>query len=114
MKLLFDQNLSRRLVGQLSTIFPGSSHVVLEQLDASDDHVIWEFARNSGYIIVSKDADFRQLSFLYGHPPKTVWLRIGNAPTKTAADLLIKSVDTIAAFVDDNEAALLVLPSMDS
>jgi predicted nuclease of predicted toxin-antitoxin system len=100
-KLLFDQNLSRRLVGQLSTIFPGSTHVVFERLDASDDQVIWEFAKAAGYIIVSKDSDFRQLSFLYGHPPKTVWLRIGNAPTKTAAELLIENADSVVAFVND-------------
>ena len=114
MKLLFDQNLSRRMVGQLSTIFPDSTHVVFEHLDSSDDQVIWEFAKTAGYIIVSKDSDFRQLSFLYGSPPKTIWLRIGNAPTKTAADLLINNADAIAAFVDDIDAALLVLPSIDS
>jgi predicted nuclease of predicted toxin-antitoxin system len=112
-KLLFDQNLSRRLVGQLSAIFPGSSHVVFEQLDASDDQAIWEFAKSAGYVIVSKDSDFRQLSFLYGHPPKTVWLRIGNAPTKTAADLLVNNTDTITAFVNDTDAALLILPAID-
>jgi predicted nuclease of predicted toxin-antitoxin system len=65
-KLLFDQNLSRKLVAQLSTVFPGSTHVVFENLDASDDQVIWEFAKNAGYIIVSRDSDFRQLSFLHG------------------------------------------------
>jgi predicted nuclease of predicted toxin-antitoxin system len=27
MKVLFDQNLSHRLVGQLASEFPGSSHV---------------------------------------------------------------------------------------
>jgi predicted nuclease of predicted toxin-antitoxin system len=106
--------LPRKRVSQLSTIFPDSTHVVFEHLDSSDDQVIWEFAKAAGFVIVSKDSDFRQLSFLYGHPPKTIWLRIGNAPTKTAADLLINNADAIAAFVDDTEAALLVLPSIDS
>ncbi len=114
MKLLFDQNLSRRLVNQLSTTFPDSTHVVFEHLDSSDDQVIWEFAKAAGYVIVSKDSDFRQLSFLYGAPPKTIWLRIGNAPTKTAADLLIDNANPIASFVDDIDAALLVLQSIDS
>jgi predicted nuclease of predicted toxin-antitoxin system len=80
------------LVAQLSTGFPGSTHVVLENLEASDDQVISEFAKNADYIIVSKNSDLRQLSFLRGHPPKTVWLRIGNAPTKAAADLLIPTL----------------------
>ena len=109
MKLLFDQNLSRKLVASLADVFPESTHVVFEQLDAVDDSVIWEFAKANGYTIVSKDADFRQLSFLYGHPPKTIWLRIGNAPTATAAEVLRSSVADISAFMDDLDGALLVL-----
>lgn len=112
MKLLFDQNLSRRLVARLSTVFPDSTHVVYEQLESSDDEVVWKFAKINGYTIVSKDSDFRQLSFLHGQPPKTIWLRIGNSPTSRAADLLKENVDFIAAFIDDVESALLVLPSI--
>ena len=81
-----------------------------------EDHpvrAVWEFAKQSGLTIVSKDADFRQLSFLFGHPPKTVWLRIGNSPTVVAADLLRSSFATVAAFLDDTESALLVLPMID-
>jgi predicted nuclease of predicted toxin-antitoxin system len=113
-KLLFDQNLSRRLVTQLSGVFPESTHVAFEDLEASDDREIWEFAKTAGYVIVSKDSDFRQLSFLYGHPPKTVWLRIGNARTRSAADLLVNNADAITAFVNDVDSALFVLPPLDS
>jgi predicted nuclease of predicted toxin-antitoxin system len=60
-----------------------------------------------------KDADFRQLSFLFGHPPRTVWLRIGNSPTSVAADLLRSSSLVIAGFLDDAESALLILPAID-
>ena len=70
MKLLFDQNLPRRLVAQLGHLFADSTHVVFEHLETSDDQLIWEFAKANGFTIVSKDSDFRQLSFLYGHPQK--------------------------------------------
>ncbi len=109
MKLLFDQNLSRRLIGALTDLFPDSTHVVFESLDAVDDRVIWDFARENGYTIVSKDSDFRQLSFLYGHPPKTIWLRIGNASTAAAEEVLRRNHTEISAFIDDLDAALLVL-----
>ena len=38
MKLLFDQNLSHRLVGQLAAEFPDSAHVRDVGLAAADDH----------------------------------------------------------------------------
>lgn len=97
----------------LEDVYPESLHVVDVALDAADDRAVWEFAKQSGLTIVSKDADFRQLSFLFGHPPKTVWLRIGNSPTVVAADLLRSSFATVAAFLDDTESALLVLPMID-
>lgn len=66
MKLLFDQNLSRRLVSELDDFFPGSVHVTSVGLDIAEDRAIWEFATTNEFTIVSKDSDFRQLSFLYG------------------------------------------------
>ena len=38
------------------------------------DAAIWTYARDHGYTIVSKDNDFRQYAFLYGPPPKVLWL----------------------------------------
>lgn len=45
------------------------------------DLQIWQYALEHGLTIVSKDNDFRQLSFLYGPPPKVIWLSVGNAGT---------------------------------
>jgi len=73
-KLLFDQNLSHKLVSRLADIFPDSSHVREVGLKAAEDLVIWEYARNN-LMIVSKDSDFHQRSFLYGFPPKVIWVR---------------------------------------
>ncbi|MGH9120188.1 MAG: DUF5615 family PIN-like protein [Acidimicrobiales bacterium] len=85
MRLLFDQNLSRNLVGQLRDAFPESQHVTALGLDTATDREIWEFARENGYLVVSKDSDFRQLAFLYGPPPKVVWLRVGNASPRRSS-----------------------------
>ena len=79
MRLLFDQNLSRLLVGRFAEEFPDSVHVTDVGLDRATDREVWDFARAGGYVIVSKDSDFRQLAFLFGPPPKVVWLRVGNA-----------------------------------
>lgn len=72
MKLLFDQNLPRRLVSLLDWEFPGSRHVVDYSLETATDREIWDHAAAHGYVIVSKDSDFRQLAFLHGPLPKAI------------------------------------------
>ena len=81
MKLLFDHNLSPRLVELVADLFPGSSHVYLLGLDHCDDVRLWSYARDHGFAIVSKDADLSELSLVKGFPPKLIWVRLGNCTT---------------------------------
>lgn len=108
-KLLFDENLSFRLASLLGEAFPGSMHVDDVGLHGCPDDDLWRYAGRHGLVLVSKDNDFRQLSFLRGAPPKVVWLRIGNAPTKAVADLLISREADLEAFLRDADAALLII-----
>ncbi len=64
MKLLFDENLSPLLVGQLADIYPGSTHIFDIATGGIADNIVWDIARDQSYAIVSKDNDFRQRSFL--------------------------------------------------
>lgn len=114
MKLLFDQNLSRTLVGALREVLPDTQHVTALGLDTATDREIWEYARENDHVIVSKDSDFRQLAFLHGPPPKIVWLRVGNASTATALRALMDHEAVIEAFTISEYEALLVLPSLPS
>lgn len=88
MKLLFDENLSPRLVAELSAEFPGSVHVHDVGFGAAPDSAVWEYARDNGFVIVSKDSDFADLSVLYGAPPKIIWIRRGNCSTAAISALL--------------------------
>jgi predicted nuclease of predicted toxin-antitoxin system len=108
-KLLFDENLSPRLVDLLQSQFPASEHVESAGMRGSPDSRIWQYATDHGLTIVSKDNDFRQLSFLYGPPPKVVWLSVGNAGTEIIARLLRSRVDVLQEFLASPEAGLLVL-----
>ena len=109
MKLLFDENLSPRLPGLLRGNFPGSSHArEVGLLGMADSHV-WNYARDNAFVIVSKDNDFRQRSFLDGAPPKVIWLSVGNAGTHTIVALLREQRARIAAFETDIESSLLVI-----
>lgn len=53
MKLLFDQNLSPRLVGQLAVEFPGSAHVRDAGLAAASDQEVWAYAAAGGFVLWS-------------------------------------------------------------
>ena len=72
--MLFDENLSFRLVAQLADLFPDSTHVRDVGLASASDDDVWSYATAHGFTIVSKDADFHQRSFLEASPPKVIWL----------------------------------------
>jgi predicted nuclease of predicted toxin-antitoxin system len=108
-KLLFDQNLSRHLVRQLADEFRDSRHVTQVGLEAATDNEIWVYAGEHGFVIVSKDSDFRQLAFLNGPPPKAVWLRLGNASTSEILTALRVNQDVMQAFSESEDEALLVI-----
>ena len=110
MKLLLDQNISRKLVSELAGLFPNSCHLTSILPETSLDQEIWDVARDNGFVIVTKDDDFEQRSVLYGHPPKVVWVRLGNCRTKDILLLLRRAHSTIMAFGEDMEKSILPLP----
>jgi predicted nuclease of predicted toxin-antitoxin system len=87
-KLLFDENLSPRLVREPSCHWPGSTHIELLSMRRASDEAIWTHARDKDFIVVSKDDDFRSSALVRGPPPKVIWLEIGNASTAAVATLL--------------------------
>jgi predicted nuclease of predicted toxin-antitoxin system len=108
-KLLFDENVSSKLSGLLENEYPGSAHVREVGLSGASDSRIWEHARENGFVIVSKDDDFRQRSFLEGAPPKVVWLQVGNAGTALIAGLLREQAQRLRGFEQEQESALLIV-----
>lgn len=98
MKLLFDQNLSPRLVERLIDLFPGSSHVQMQGLDSADDDQIWEFARQNEFTIVTKDADYNNFALMRGTPPRVIWLLLGNCTTAQIEDVFRMRLAEIKEF----------------
>jgi predicted nuclease of predicted toxin-antitoxin system len=58
-KLLFDQNISFRLVKKIESEYPGSGQVKRLALENSTDLELWDYARKNGYTIMTFDSDFR-------------------------------------------------------
>lgn len=109
MKLLLDENLSRRLVPALQELSPGSTQVALIGLERSSDAVLWEYARRNEFVLVSKDDDFRDLQLLRGHPPKLIVLRLGNASNADALDALLKASQRIIATLQQEACGIVEL-----
>ncbi|MGH7146446.1 MAG: DUF5615 family PIN-like protein [Nitrospiraceae bacterium] len=109
MKLLFDHNLSHRLVTALQQDYPDSRHVRDAGLSTASDEAVWQYAATHGFTIVTKDADFHQRSFLFGHPPKVIWIRAGNCSTTMIEALLRRYHDQLHTFATEPDSAFLTL-----
>jgi predicted nuclease of predicted toxin-antitoxin system len=107
MKLLFDHNVSPRLIERLADVFPVASHVQIVGLDQATDIDVWEYARIHNFAIVTKDMDFNDLSIIRGFPPKVIWLRTGNCTTAQLEAILRSHAPTIVAFLCDATTGLL-------
>lgn len=109
MRLLIDHNLSPALKVMLADLRPQSVHVWDLDMDTADDTVIWAYARERSLVIVTKDADYRDLSLSRGHPPKVIWIRLGNGPTSQVATLLRDRHSELTAFHDNAAEGILEL-----
>ncbi len=90
-------------------MFPDSVHTSSVGLSSADDEAIWQYAFQHGLTIVSKDHDFHQRSFLYGAPPKVIWIAVGNCSTSQVEGLIKEQRADILAFEADSNAAFLIL-----
>lgn len=109
MKLLFDQNLSVRLIELLVELYPDADHVSLPGMSTDDDEAIWHYAGQHDLGIVGNDADFFYRSLRFGPPPKGIWVCLGNCTTGAIARLLRIHVVDIQAFIAATETAFLPL-----
>src|SRR5437867_4493482 len=107
MKLLFEDNLSHRLVPRLADIFPDSTQTKLLGFNRAVDAVIWEHARANGFVVVTLDKDFADLSFIRGAPPKVIWLRCGNSTIAEVEHLLRLNLQAIREFETKQNSDLL-------
>jgi len=109
MKLLFDENLSPKLVGMLADIYPDSTQVDRAGLGSESDIAVWEYARAHGFVIVSKDSDYQELSTFRGHPPKVIWLRRGNCSTQHIEGILRSNSVKLLDFSQNVDLGCLML-----
>ena len=111
MKLLLDEKLSRRLIPFLQHDYPGSNQVVLLGMQSATDQEVWQKAKDDDYVIVTRDADFQELSLVWGQPPKVIRLKTLNQTRATTLKLLIESRDVITESLLDQDLAAIEIVS---
>lgn len=109
MKLLFDQNLSPRLVSRLADLYPDSQHVSFINLDQAEDRAVWKYANQNDFTVVTRDSDFSELSILRGFPPKVIWIQRGNCSTNQIEELLRSHYENITQFNEAPNLGVLTL-----
>ena len=111
MRLLFDQNISFRVVKQLKATFPDVIGIRECGLFNADDYRIWEYARQNGYTVVKFDKDIPAIGSVKGFPPKIIWLRTGNLNNSVIVSLFINRLDEFVAFINnERKGCLMVYP----
>jgi predicted nuclease of predicted toxin-antitoxin system len=103
MKLLFDQNISFRIISRIIQDFSDSKHVSDVGLAGAEDPDIWQFAKKEGFVIVTFDSDYYDITLIHGCPPKVIWLRTGNLSTHQIAHLLVSNRDALKEFISNPE-----------
>lgn len=109
MKLLADENLPSRLVQDLADLFPESEHVNLAGLSGGSDEIIWEYAKSGGFVFITKDKDFANLSLVKGAPPKVILLQTGNCSTSDVLHIVRTNAIRLFEFSNDTQRSLLIL-----
>ena len=101
--LLFDENISYRVVKQILHLFPESQAAKQLKLLAKEDFLIWETAKSGGFTIITYDEDYELLSNLRGWPPKVILIRSGNLSNTEVIAMLQINFDAISDFLLDIE-----------
>jgi predicted nuclease of predicted toxin-antitoxin system len=76
---------------------------------SATDVTVWEFARENGLAIVTKDSDLSELSILRGFPPSVVWIRRGNCSTREIETILRNHVLDLQQLAKIDPGGILLL-----
>ena len=109
MKLLFDENLSRRPVAALLDVFPGTIQVADVDMLRTPDPEIWQHAKENDFTIIRKNDDFLPLAHRFGPPPKLVMVEMGNCSNAILAERLRESAARLNEFVTHTRAGIIKL-----
>lgn len=106
--ILIDQNISKKVLPSVVSLYPHSNHVVLCGLENTLDVSIFQYAKEEGFAaILTNDHNFLTISLRFSPPPKILLLRKGNLSNTQVTSLLIAFEDTIKMFLQEPTLSVL-------
>ena len=76
-------------------------------LESADDRTIWQYAKERGLTIVTKDEGFQALATRQGSiPPQVVWVRLGNCREEVLLEAFSKILPALRAMLSAGDAAV--------
>ena len=108
LRFVIDAQLPPMLVRWFAAQGYQASHVFELDLNDASDRAIWRHAQSVGAVIVSKDADFAQLSIIDPSGPPVIWIRLGNMTTAVLIQALEQVVPILVAGLESGERLIEV------
>ena len=72
MKLLIDQNISKRIIDSINDTFSDSIHVNSIADTTNTDNELWDYAIKNNFILVTTDSDFFNHCIVSEQSPKII------------------------------------------
>ena len=104
MTFWIDAHLSPLIAAWIKWEFPVEA-VALRTLGLRDaeDEEIFQAAKAAGAIVLTKDADFRQLLDRFGPPPQVIWLTCGNTSNERLQEVLLATLPAAIELLEAGE-----------
>jgi predicted nuclease of predicted toxin-antitoxin system len=78
-------------------------------MGGATDTKVWEYAKQRGFTLASKDSDFHEKVYSLATPPKVVWNRKGNCTNRQIELILRNKVAGIRVLMGNPELAYLII-----
>jgi hypothetical protein len=108
-KLLFDENLSRKLAVFLADLHPQSARVAEFDLLETADRKTWDFAQKNEFVILSTDSDFYELATTLGCRQEWSGSDVGRIQRGIPSGSCAGEAIRINEFLAEPELAVLIL-----
>ena len=107
MTFLVDNQLPSALARYLAANGWECTHVQDVALEAADDRTIWQYAKERGLTIITKDEDFQALAIRQGSiPPQVVWVRLGNCRKAALLDAFSQILPALREMLAAGDAVI--------
>lgn len=108
MRFLVDAQLPPALAGRLRELGHQAEHVFERFPPDTSDGVLWQYAIESGAVIISKDQDFSIRAITARECTAVVWLRIGNTRSRVLIERLERLLPSIESALANGELLIEV------